>query len=285
MIETVKDAMTKSEQMYLLFLEYLMTYGLKIIAALLVILCGFWLANRFSKVMDKKMRREHFDATIVLYLTRIFGAVLKIIVVIIAASILGIETTSFVAVLGAAGLAVGLALQGSLANLAGGVLILVLRPFRVGDFIIAQDHEGVVSTIDIFYTTLTRLDNRRVILPNGPLIGNVITNSTAERTRRVDVSVGIAYNSDIDKAERILLGIARQHALVLQDPEPLVGIMNFGDSSINLTFRVWCLTDNYWTVYFDLHKQTKKALDEGGISIPFPQREIRILNEKSELKN
>lgn len=279
-METVNDLMSKSEQIYVKMIEYAMAYGFKILAALIVLLVGFWMANRVTKMINRGLDQKDLDMTISVYLTRIFNVALKIMVVIVAAGILGVETTSFVAILGAAGLAVGLALQGSLANFAGGVLILILRPFRVGDFIISQDHEGVVTTIDVFYTTLTRLDNRRVILPNGPLIGNVITNSTAELTRRVDVSVGIAYSADVDKAEQLLLDIAKRHPLALKEPEPLVGILNFGDSSVNLTFRVWCKTDDFIPLSFDLHKQTKKAFEAGGISIPFPQREIRILNQE-----
>ncbi len=280
-METVTDIMTKSEQIYLKLIEYAMAYGFKIIAAIIIVVVGFWLANRITRVLNNKgLDQKELDTTIIVYLTRIFNVALKILVVIVAAGVLGVETTSFVAILGAAGLAVGLALQGSLANFAGGVLILVLRPFRVGDLIVAQDQEGIVTTIDIFYTTLTRTDNRRVILPNGPLIGNVITNSTAELTRRVDVLVGIAYSDDVDKAEKILLDLAKQNPMVLAHPEPMVGILNFGDSSVNLTFRTWCKTDDYWPAYFDLHKQTKKALDAGGITIPFPQREIRILNQE-----
>ena len=280
-METINSLMTKSEQFYLLLIEYAMTYGFKILAAIIILIVGFWLANRITRILNNKgLDQKELDTTIIVYLTRILNVALKILVVIVAAGVLGVETTSFVAILGAAGLAVGLALQGSLANFAGGVLILVLRPFRVGDFIVAQDHEGVVTTIDIFYTTLTRTDNRRVILPNGPLIGGVITNSTAELTRRVDVSIGISYGDDVDKAEKILLDLAKQHPLVLPEPPPEVGVLNFGDSSVNLTFRSWCKTNDYWPTYFDLHKQTKKAFEAGGITIPFPQREIRILNQE-----
>lgn len=275
MDESVKEIMSKSDQVYALLIGYATTYGLKLLGAAVILLVGFWLTNRVTQVADTAFGRKDFDTTIRVYLSRILSVAFKVFVVITAAGVLGVETTSFVAVLGAAGLAVGLALQGSLANFAGGVLILVLRPFRVGDLIIAQGEEGVVSAIDVFYTTIIRADNRRVIIPNGPLIGNVITNSSAEPFRRVEVAVGISYSDSIDKAESVLLKLAADHPKVVKDPAPQVGMMRFGDSSVDLVFRAWCKHEDYVEVYFDLHRKTKSAFDSAGITIPFPQREVR----------
>ena len=280
---SIDQITTQTEYWYNKIIEYAMLYGFKVLAAALIFTIGFWLSNRISKWSETAFLRESLDTTIGLYLSRILNVVLKLMVVITAAGVMGVETTSFVALLGAAGLAVGLALQGSLANFAGGVLILVLRPFRVGDYIVAQGEEGVVSAIDIFYTTLTKLDNRRIILPNGPLIGGVIVNTSYEKTRRVDVNVGVAYSSSMDQVETTLLGIAKKHPQVLADPAPFVGVTSYGDSSINIVFRVWCETPYYWDVHFDMYKQTKIAFDTAGISIPFPQRELKIIhqNERS----
>lgn len=278
MEDSVKDFMTKTEMISAKLIEYAMTYGIKILVAIVILFGGFWIANRLAGVAESSLSKKDFDATIRVYLSRILNVAFKVIVVITAAGVLGIETTSFVAVLGAAGLAVGLALQGSLANFAGGVLILVLRPFQVGDYIIAQGEEGVVSAIDVFNTTLLKIDNRTVIIPNGPLIGNVIINSTAQKNRRVDVSVGISYDSNIDKAEAALIKMAMAHPKVLKDPVPFMGIVRFGDSSVDLTFRVWCNTVDYWDVYFDMYKNTKSVFDKEGISIPFPRRDMHIIH-------
>lgn len=276
---SMENIVTKSELVYTRLIEYAMTYGLKVIAALIILVVGFWLANRVQHFCDNALSRKDFDATIRVYLARILGITLKVIVVITAAGVMGVETTSFVAILGAAGLAIGLALQGSLANFAGGVLILVLRPFQVGDTISAQGADGLVTAIDVFYTTLLTPDNKRVILPNGPLIGNNIVNVTAEPTRRVDISVGISYSDSIDKAEQVLLGIAAHHPKVHKTPAPYVGVTRFGDSSVDLTFRVWCNTIDYWDVYFELYKQTKSGFDAAKITIPFPQREFRMVKD------
>jgi len=274
------EVLTKTELIYRQLIEYATLYGFKLLAAIAVLFVGFSVANRLSKWGEIALTRKDIDPTIGVYLARILNAAFKIVIVITAAGVLGVETTSFIALLGAAGLAVGLALQGSLSNFAGGVLILILRPFRVGDFIKAQGQDGVVSAIDIFHTTLTRTDNQRVVIPNGPLIGDVIVNVSLEKVRRVEVSVGVAYDSDIDKVEEVLLRIAKESPLVQQDPPPFVGISGFGDSSVNLVFRVWCLSAEFWDVHYDMHRKTKKALDAAGIVIPFPQREVRILNPK-----
>ncbi len=279
MEESVSQIVTKSELLYAQIVEDVVKYGFKVLAAIVILFVGFWVSNRLATLANAALSKQNFDPTIRVYLSRILRILFKVIVVITAAGVVGVETTSFVAVLGAAGLAVGLALQGSLSNFAGGVMILILRPFQVGDMIISQGEEGVVTAIDVFYTTLVRADNRRVILPNGPLIGNVIVNNTAENKRRVEVQVGIAYSSDVAKAEAVLLSLAYQHPKVLKDPSPMVGITAFGASSVDLVFRAWALPEDYPSVYFDLYKQTKTALDGVGISIPFPQREVRMLDK------
>lgn len=276
--QSVNQLVTQTEILYAKIMEDVVKYGFKVCAAIVILFVGFWVSNRIARLADRALSNRDFDPTIRLYLSRILGILFKVLVVITAAGIVGVETTSFVAVLGAAGLAVGLALQGSLSNFAGGVMILILRPFRVGDSIISQGEEGTVTAIDVFYTTLVKGDNRRVILPNGPLISNVIINATAEESRRAEVRVGIAYDADVAKAEAVLLSIAHQHPKVFKHPLPMVGIVAFGESSVDLVFRVWCKPDDHSGVQFDLYKQTKTALEGVGISIPFPQREVRMLN-------
>lgn len=280
MEQSVDQFVTQSELLYAKIAEDVVKYGFKVLAAIAILIIGFWLSNRVAKVANGSFVAKEIDTTIRVYLSRILGIILKIIVVITAAGVVGVETTSFVAVLGAAGLAVGLALQGSLSNFAGGVMILILRPFEVGDSIISQGEDGVVTAIDVFYTTIVRPDNRRVILPNGPLIGNVIINSTAEGRRRAEVAVGISYDSDVAKAEAVLLSLAHQHPKVLKDPPAMVGITGFGASSVDLVFRFWCLPEDHPSVQFELYKRTKTALEGVGISIPFPQREVRMLTNK-----
>jgi small conductance mechanosensitive channel len=279
MEDSVETIVTKTEMIYEQLIEYAMAYGLRIIAAIVILYVGFWIANRTAQLASSALDKKDFDATIRVYLARILGIVFKVLVVITAAGVMGVETTSFVAVLGAAGLAVGLALQGSLANFAGGVLILVLRPFKVGDFINSQGADGIVTAIDVFYTTMVTLDNKRVFLPNGPLIGNVIVNFSGEPTRRVDLAVGISYGESIDRVEKVLLNIASQHKLVHKTPEPFVGVSKFGESSVDLVFRVWCDNAVYWDVYHDVLKKVKSEFDAAKITIPFPQRETRIIKD------
>ncbi len=279
MEKSLGDIVTQTELIYAKAIEYALLYGVKALAALAVLVAGFWVANRLTKVLDVFFRTKNVDTTIGVYLSRIFNAGFKVLVVITAAGLVGVQTTSFIAVLGAAGLAVGLALQGSLANFAGGVLILLLRPFRVGDTVFVQGEEGVVSAIDVFFTTLTKNDNRRLILPNGPLIGGPIMNLSYEKNRRVEVRVGVAYDSSLQKVEDALLQMARKHPLVLQEPAPTMTIDRYGDSSIDIIFHVWTESAQHLVVRNDMYRQTKDAFDSAGISIPFPQREVRMLNK------
>jgi small conductance mechanosensitive channel len=192
----------------------------------------------------------------------------------------GIATTSFVAILGAAGLAIGLALQGSLANFAGGVLILLFKPFKVGDYIEAQGYSGTVNEIQIFNTILKSLDNKTIIIPNGNLSNDCITNYSTEPLRRVDFVFGIGYEDDIKKAKEVLLTIIKSDSRVLKEPEPFVSIGELGDSSVNFTVRVWCNKEAYWDVYFDMFEKVKLEFDKQGISIPFPQRDVHLYQTK-----
>jgi small conductance mechanosensitive channel len=192
----------------------------------------------------------------------------------------GIATTSFVAILGAAGLAVGLALQGSLANFAGGVLILLFKPFKVGDFINAQGHAGTVNAIRVFFTTLKTPDNKTIIIPNGALSNSSITNFSTEPQRRVDMTFGIGYADDIQKAKGILKRLVDSDSRILREPEPAIVLTELADSSVNFAVRAWCNATDYWGIYFDMHEKVKESFDKEGVSIPFPQRDLHVYEHK-----
>lgn len=244
-----------------------------------VLIIGLFVIRMITNALKKIFSIRRIDPTLTPFILSLVGWGLKALLVISVASMVGIETTSFVAVLGAAGLAIGLSLQGSLGNLAGGVMILIFRPFKNGDYIEAQGVEGVVDTIDVFATSMTTVDNKKIIIPNGPLSGGVIKNYTAESTRRVDLTIGVGYGDDLPKAIRVLQDMCHSDSRVLQNPEPaFVGVTDFGDNSVNLTVRAWTATENYWGVFFDLNAEMKAVLDKENISIPFPQRDVHIHN-------
>jgi len=253
----------------------LMSYGPKLLLAILTLIIGLWLINRVMKGLNQTLT-SRVDATLGQFVSSILSVVLKVVLLISVASMVGIETTSFIAVLGAAGLAVGLALQGSLANFAGGVLILLFKPFKVGDLIQAQGHTGTVKDIQIFNTILKTGDNRIVIIPNGALSNSSMININQEATRRVDFTFGISYNDDIDRARAALHFLANNDARVLANPSPLVAVSELADSSVNFTMRVWVNTPDYWGVYFDMHELVKKEFDAQGISIPYPQQDLHV---------
>ena len=253
----------------------LMSYGPKFLLAILTLIIGLWLINRVMKGLNQTLT-SRVDATLGQFVSSILSVVLKVVLLISVASMVGIETTSFIAVLGAAGLAVGLALQGSLANFAGGVLILLFKPFKVGDLIQAQGHTGTVKDIQIFNTILKTGDNRIVIIPNGALSNSSMININQEATRRVDFTFGISYNDDIDRARAALHFLANNDARVLANPSPLVAVSELADSSVNFTMRVWVNTPDYWGVYFDMHELVKKEFDAQGISIPYPQQDLHV---------
>jgi small conductance mechanosensitive channel len=256
--------------------ELAMTYGVQLAMALLVLIIGWWVANRVVGLMDKAVKRSSTEPTLASFLHSMANILVKALVLIIFASMIGIQTASLIALLGAAGLAIGLALQGSLANFAGGILILLFKPFKAGDVIEAQGYVGVVQEIQIFNTILKTLDNQRVIIPNGNLSNGCVKNVFIESTRRVDMTFGIGYGDDILKAKQVIADVLAADTNVLQDPAPDIFVSGHGDSAIVLTVRPWCESDNYWPVYFNAHEAIKLAFDAQGISIPFPQRDVHI---------
>lgn len=252
----------------------IMTYAPKVLLAIITLIIGMWLINRFVKVLDAKLGKK--DPTLNKFLCGLLSAVLKILLLISVASMVGIATTSFVAIIGAAGLAVGFALQGSLANFAGGVLILIFKPFKVGDTIEAQGFLGAVDEISILYTIVNTFDNRRIVIPNGSLSNATLVNVSIYNTRRCDMTFGIRYGDDIDKAKAILQRLMESDERSLTDPEPRICVGSLGENSVNLMFRVWVATDDLWPYYWDMHEKVRKAFDEEGLRAPLPQRNVNM---------
>ncbi|MEN7549103.1 mechanosensitive ion channel domain-containing protein [Rapidithrix thailandica] len=257
-------------------IELLMTYGPKLILAIIVLLIGLWVINKVVNLSSKMMEKRGIDPSLLHFLKSLANILLKALLLISVASMIGIETTSFVAMLGAAGLAVGLALQGTLANFAGGVLILFFKPYKVGDLIQAQGHLGHVKEIQVFVTILLTPENKTVIIPNGAISNGDITNYTTQGLIRVDLVMGISYAANIKAARTALMEVMTQHPKVLETPAPFVGVKELGNSSVNLAVRPYCNPEDYWAVYFDIYEQGKEALDAAGITIPFPQLDLYI---------
>lgn len=251
-------------------------YGLKIFGAIVIWIIGSWIIKKILKTTRKVMTKSNYEESLQKFLINLLSWGLKILLIITLLGTLGVPTTSFAAIIAAAGLAVGLALQGSLGNFAGGVLIMIFKPFKIGDLIEAQGELGVVKRIEIFTTKLTGLSNKEVIIPNGALSNGNIINYTTEGTRRVDLTFGVGYSSDIKKTKEVLMTVLTSHPKVLKTPEPTVNVSELADSSINFAVRPWCNSEDYWTVYFGITENVKEALDKAGIEIPYPhQVEIR----------
>ncbi len=259
--------------------EYLAEYGLKVIAALIIFLIGRWLAKFISRLIEKALIRSHVDKTLAKFTRNLSHIGLLIFVVIAAVASLGVETTQFAVVVGAAGLAIGLALQGSLANFASGFLMIIFRPFKAGDFIEAAGVKGTVDEIQIFNTIINTPDNVRAIIPNAQITGGNVLNYTVNETRRVDLVVGVSYEDDLKKAKQVIEEVLAGDDRVLKDPNPTVAVSELGDSSVNFVVRPWVKSTDYWDAYFDITAKVKLALDENGIAIPYPQRDVHIKNK------
>lgn len=258
-------------------LELAMLYLPKLLLAIVTLIVGFWIIGKIVKGTEKVLQARKVEATLERFLSSLISVGLKVMLIISVASMVGIETTSFVAVLGAAGLAIGLALQGSLSNFAGGVLILFFKPFKVGDVVDAQGYVGVIKEIQIFNTIVTTLDNERVIIPNGVLSNGPIKNLFAEPTRRVDMTYGISYEDNVQTAKEVIRNlILADKRLLEEEYGHEIYVSEHADSSVNLLVRVWCNSPDYWGVYFDMHEQVKLAFDEQGITIPYPQRDVHM---------
>ncbi|MFT4900410.1 MAG: small conductance mechanosensitive channel [Flavobacteriales bacterium] len=250
--------------------------GPRFIGAILILLIGLYVAKFLEKVLGKMMHKSNVDASLVYFIKGLIGALLKTLVIITFLGMVGVQVTSFIALLGALGLAVGMALSGTLQNFAGGVIILVFKPFKIGDLVEAQGHLGTVKEIKIFVTVLLTPDNKTVIVPNGPLSNGDLTNYTTEGKIRVDLVMGISYKANVKNARAALVKVMNEHPKVLQNPKPFVGVLEFGDNSVNLAVRPYSAPQDYWEVYFDIYEAGKEALDAANIEIPFPQMDLHV---------
>lgn len=255
-------------------IDYGTEYGIKIIGAILIFVIGKMIAKSLGRLVRRVMEKYEVETTLIQVAQSSVYYALLIVVVMAAISQLGIQTTSFMAILGAAGLAIGLALKDTLSNIGAAVVILVFRPFKVGDYINAGGAEGTVDQINLFTTTISPVDNRTVVVPNSAIAGGNITNFSSKPVRRIDHAVGIGYDDDIKKAKEVMYGVISKNAATLEDPAPLVAVTDLGESSVNFTVRAWVKSEDYWDAYFEIIEEIKLALDENGISIPYPQMDI-----------
>lgn len=269
------DNLVKASQAWI---PMIMEYGSRVLLAIITLAIGWWLINKVTQKLGGLLALRNADLALQGFISSLANIILKVLLIVSVASMIGVETTSFVAAIGAAGLAIGLALQGSLANFAGGVLILLFRPFRIGDWIEAQGVSGTVDSIQIFHTVLRTGDNKTIIVPNGNLSNGIITNTNRQPTRKVVFDVGVDYEADLQKAREVLLDLAKDER-VLAEPAPQAVISTLGDSSITVSLRVWVKTADYWNVMFMFNEQSRDRLKTAGIDIPFPQRVIRVVQE------
>lgn len=262
-------------------IEALSLYGMKIIAAVLIIAVGLWISKIIKSCFLKTLQKKKVDPTLVGFFASMLHGGLVIFVFISAISKLGVQTASFVAVIGAAGLAVGLALQGSLSNFAAGILLILFKPFKVGHFVKAGGEAGVIVEVGIFTTELKTPDNVQIIIPNSTIMGSAITNVSAHPTRRIDMTLGVGYDDDLNKAKQIIEDLLAADERVLKDPVATIAVAKLGDSSVEFVIRPWVNSADYWPVKFDFTKAVKVKFDSEGISIPYPQSDVHVFQEKS----
>jgi small conductance mechanosensitive channel len=275
-MEKLTELVPSSGELYSL----IMTYGGKLILALITLFVGLWLIGRLKRLLKKVFDIRAYEKTLQKFLLQLISVTLKILLLISVVSMVGVQMTSFIALLGAAGLAFGMALSGTLQNFAGGVMLLILKPFKVGDYIEAQNYAGTVQEIQIFHTILHTPDKKTIIIPNGPLSNGSAVNFSTSPLRRVDWTFGISYSDNIDKAKQLIMDLLQRDQRILQDPAPFTGVISLGDSSVNIVTRAWVNSADYWNVFFAINELVKKTFDAQGVSIPFPQRDVHIFQAK-----
>jgi small conductance mechanosensitive channel len=249
-------------------------FGMKLLFAVILVLVGSKIINAFIKFVCKSVWYEKIDVNIQAFIKSFVKLLLYTVMLISAAAILGIPAASLITMLASAGVAVGLALQGSLSNLAGGLMILFFKPFKVGDMVEADGHTGVVSGITVFYTILTTVDNKKITLPNGSLTNSSVVNYSVAPTRRVDLVFSVDYESDVDNVKNILMDVIAKNEKILDDPKPVARLKKHNDSSLDFAVLVWCKTEDYWDVFYDMNEEVKRAFDKNGIDIPYPHLEV-----------
>ncbi len=262
-------------------MDFLAYYIPKVFLALVTLIIGFWVIKYITRLAEKALDKNNIDVSLRGFLSGLISMLLKVMLVVSVISMVGIETTSFVAVLAAAGFAIGLALQGSLGNFAGGVLLLIFKPFKAGDFIEAQGYSGTVNSIQIFNTVLKTPDNKTIIIPNGAMSSGPVVNYSTEELRRVDFVFGIGYSDDVSLAKQTLNDLIAADERILKEPVHQVVVSELADSSVNFTVRVWVNAADYWGVFFDMQENVKFKFDEKGISIPFPQTDVHLIKENN----
>lgn len=272
----MENLSTHASELIKMLSGYATQYGLKLLGAIVVLVLGLWIIKILTRSSQRLMNKSKIDASLNSFLKSMINILLKILLIISVMGMMGIQMTSFIALLGAAGLAIGMALSGTLQNFAGGVMILIFKPFKVGDFINAQGHSGSVKEIQIFVTILTTPDNKTIILPNGPLSNGSLTNFSTQSMRRVDWSFGIAYGDDFDRAKEMLLEMLKKDKRILSKPEPFVALGELADSSVNLTVRAWVKAVDYWDVHFSMNEMFYKNAGKHNLSIPFPQMDVHL---------
>jgi small conductance mechanosensitive channel len=278
-LKSKRNRRIKMERYLQLIIDYVTSVGLKVLYSVVILGVGLYLIKYFIKFIANLKGFHKIDLTAQSFIKSFVSIGLKVILIIIVVSILGVPLSSVVALLASAGLAIGLALQGALSNIAGGLIILIFKPFKVGDYIETQSLSGTVKEITVFYTILATPDNKRITLPNGSLTNASITNFSAEMTRRVDLTFSAPYSVDIESVKNILLMLAENHPLILKQPKPMSRLASHGDSALNYVLRVWCNNSDYWTVFYDLTEGVKKEFDKQGIAIPYPQMDIHMSNK------
>jgi small conductance mechanosensitive channel len=256
--------------------ELVMTYGGKLLLALVTLLVGLWLINRFAKILRRLFEMRSFEQTLQTFLISLITITFRVLLVISVITMVGVQMTSFIALLGAMGLAFGMALSGTLQNFAGGVMLLIFKPYKVGDFIEFQGFTGIVKEMQIFHTILNTPDKKTIIIPNGGISTGALTNYSHEPERRIDWTFGISYSDDIDRTRSVILGQIEQDPRVLKEPAPFIGVGKLGESSVDMTTRAWVKSVDYWDVFFDINEKVKKAFDNQGITIPFPQTTVHL---------
>ena len=271
--------MFKPEEFLEFIGELLVSFGTKLIVALIVFFIGMKAIRVIKRWMKRSQKLENMDEGVKGFLSSFTGIALYVILFITVAMILGIPTTSFITALASCGVAIGLALQGALGNLAGGIMILIFKPFVIGDYISTPDAAGTVSNISIMYTVLKTPDNKIITIPNGTLTNSVVENYSAVETRRVELTFSTSYDCDVEQVKGVLLNVVKNHKKVLSDPEPFARLTKHGDSGLEYTVRAWCKTDDYWDVNFDIVEDVKMEFDKNGITIPYPQMDIHINND------
>jgi len=256
--------------------EIVLTYGPKLVAAIAVLVIGGWVVKAVIRGVAKAMDKGGVEPSLKPFLIGIVGMLLKVMLVVSVLSMLGIEMTSFIAILGAAGFAVGMALSGTLQNFAGGVMILLFKPFKAGDVIDAQGYVGSVSEIQIFNTILKTPDNKTIIIPNGGLSTSSMTNFSTEARRRVDWTIGVGYGEDLDKVRQVIKNLCDADTRILKDPEVFIAVSELADSSVNFAVRAWVEAGDFWSVFFEMNENVYKTFDKEGISIPYPQMDVHV---------